>query len=357
MAGPLTLSELAGKIGAELVGGDGGRVVVGCASIEAARPDEVAFLANAKYLQYLESSKAAAVIADPRTPRPAGVALLVAKDPYFAFRNAMIELHGFRVHPPPMDAPPTPSGPTISPRAAVHSTATIGEWTVIHPFATVERGAVIGARSVLYPGAYVGPDSRVGDDCILYPGVAVYDRCIVGNRVTLHANTVIGQDGFGYATHAGAHHKIPQHGIVVIEDDVELGAACAIERAAMGETRIGQGTKFADLISIGHGTTIGRHCLLVSLVGVAGSVEVGNYVVLGGQVGVSGHISIGDGVQAAGKTAIIADTPAGMKVGGIPAVEFNKAKRNALVGADLFGLAKKVRELEEKIARLEGGGR
>lgn len=361
MAGPLTLSELASKIGAELVGGDASRTVVGCAPIDTARPDEVAFLANAKYLQYLEASQAAAVIADPKTPRPAGVALLAAKDPYFAFRNAMIELHGFRVHPPPMDARPTSttsppaSGPTISPRAAVHPTATIGEWAVIHPFATVERNAVIGARTVLYPGAYVGPDSRVGDDCILYPGVAVYDRCIVGNRVTLHANTVIGQDGFGYATHAGAHHKIPQHGIVVIEDDVELGAACAIERAAMGETRIGQGTKFADLISIGHGTTIGRHCLFVSLVGVAGSVEVGNYVVLGGQVGVSGHISIGDGVQAAGKTAIIADTPAGMKVGGIPAVDFNKAKRNALVGADLFGLAKKVRELEEKIARLESG--
>jgi UDP-3-O-[3-hydroxymyristoyl] glucosamine N-acyltransferase len=224
---------------------------------------------------------------------------------------------------------------------------------VVHAGVVIERGAVIGTGCVLYPGVYVGEESTVGDGCLLYPNAVVYDRCELGDRVTLHANCVIGQDGFGYATKDGAHHKIPQSGRVVIEDDVEFGAGCAIERAAIGETRIGRGTKFADLISIGHGTTIGRHCLVVSLVGISGSVEVGNYVALGGQVGVTGHLKIGDGVQAAGKTAITHDVPAGEKIGGIPAVELDQAKRNALAGRDLYGLAKRVRSLERQLKALE----
>ena len=188
---------------------------------------------------------------------------------------------------------------------------------------------------------------------MLYPNAVVYDRCVLGDRVTLHANTVVGHDGFGYATHEGRHHKIPQTGIVVIEDDVELGAGCAVERASVGETRIGKGTKFADLISIGHGTRVGAHCLFVSLVGVSGSVDVGSYVVLGGQVGVTGHLKIGDGVQAAGKTAIVHDVPAGAKIGGVPAVDIESARRNALAGMDLYGLVRRVKQLEKELARLK----
>jgi len=238
----------------------------------------------------------------------------------------------------------------------VHPQATVGSGTRVHAHATIEAGAQVGKDCVLYPGAYVGPNSRVGDQCILFPNAVVYDGCILGDRVTLHANTVVGQDGFGYATHQGAHHKIPQAGIVVIEDDVELGAGCAIERAAMGETRIGEGTKFADLISIGHGTTIGRHCLLVSLVGVSGSVDVGNYVVLGGQVGVTGHLKIGDGAQAAGKAAIIQDVAPGSKVAGIPAIELQQAKRNALVANDLYDVVKRLRKLERAMEKSAGQG-
>jgi UDP-3-O-[3-hydroxymyristoyl] glucosamine N-acyltransferase len=199
---------------------------------------------------------------------------------------------------------------------------------------------------------YIGQNAKVGDDCILFPNVVVYDRCVLGNRVTLHANTVIGQDGFGYATHKGAHHKIPQAGIVVIEDDVEMGAGCAIERAAIGETRIGKGSKFADLISIGHGTTIGAHCLLVSLVGVSGSVEIGDYVALGGQVGVTGHLRIGHRAQVAARSAVVQDVPDGTKVGGVPAIELDKAKRNALAGLELYELVKRVRALERELAKV-----
>lgn len=335
----LSLAQLADRIGATLIG-DPTRMVRGCASIERADPEEVAFVANPKYSTFLRETRAAAVIVGPGTPTPDGLARLEAADPYFAFREAMMALHGLREHPPAMAA------------GIVHPTARLGEGTIVHPHAVVERHAELGAGCVLYPGAYVGEHARLGADCILYPNAVVYDRCVLGDRVTLHANVVVGHDGFGYATHAGAHHKIPQNGIVVLEDDVELGAGCAIERAAMGETRIGAGTKFADLISIGHGTTIGRHCLFVSLVGVSGSVEVGDYVVLGGQVGVTGHLTIGDFVQAAGKSAIVDDVPARSKVGGIPAVDLKLAKRNALVGRDLYGMARRLRALEDEVERL-----
>jgi UDP-3-O-[3-hydroxymyristoyl] glucosamine N-acyltransferase len=341
---PLSLAQLATRIGATLEGSND-RQIVGCAPIDKAGPSEVTFLANPRYLKFLESTQAAAVIVGKSVRCPNGITRLVADDPYFAFRQAMIELHGFRRHPPAMDADST----GVSRHAVVHPGATLGEGCAVHPNVVIEAGAAIGRGCVLYPGVYIGADATLGDECVLFPNVAIYERCKLGHRVTLHANTVIGQDGFGYATHDGVHNKIPQTGIVVIGDDVELGAGCAIERSAMGETRIGNGTKFADLISIGHGTTMGEHCLVVSLVGISGSVEIGNYVALGGQVGITGHLRIGNMVQAAGKSAIVADVPDGAKVGGIPAIDIDKAKRNALAGLELYELAKRVKKLEKAV--------
>ncbi len=366
------LSDLAERIGARLHG-DGDPLVRGVASLESAGPEEVAFLANARYARHLADTRAAAVILAPDVRAPEGLRRLECDDPYYAFRNALIALRGFREHPRPIDgrppadgaeeaspAPPaeggggpaSPGGPAIvSERAAVSPEATIGPGAHVHPFVTVEAGAEVGPRTVLYPGAYVGARARIGADCILYPNAVVYEDCTVGDRVALHANTVVGHDGFGYATHRGVHAKIPQTGTVVLEDDVELGAGNAIERAAMGETRIGAGTKFADLISIGHGTTIGRGCLLVSLVGISGSVTVGDYVVMGGQVGVAGHLEIGDGVQVAGQSGIASDVEAGRRIGGAPAVDLPRMRRNLLVMQDLGGLARRVKELERALAR------
>jgi UDP-3-O-[3-hydroxymyristoyl] glucosamine N-acyltransferase len=344
----MTVEELARAVGASVIG-DGSRTIEGCAAIEDAGPRQVTFVANSKYVPHLASTRAGAVIVDDKTTCPDGMTRLVAADPYFTFRNAIVALHGFRVHPKPLKS--DDSG--ISALACVHPSAHIGGGTAIHPHAVVEEGASVGKNCVLYPGVHLGPHARVGDECLLFPNVVVYDRCVLGNRVTLHANTVIGQDGFGYATHKGEHHKIPQAGIVVIEDDVEMGAGCAIERAAVGETRIGKGTKFADLISIGHGTTVGEHCLFVSLVGVSGSVEVGNYVALGGQVGVVGHLKIGNFVQAAGRTVIVQDVPDGMKVGGTPAIPLDRAKRNALAYTELYEMAKRLRRMEKEIEQLK----
>lgn len=348
----MTLQQLAERIGASVRGGgDSARSVSACAPIDVAGAEAVTFLANAKYAPFLQTTQAAAVIVGPDVEAPPALTLLVAEDPYFAFRNAMIALHGFRRHPQPMDA--AASG--VSRLALVHPSARLGRDCIVHPHAVIEAGAVAGDRCVFYPGAYLGVDSCAGDECVLYPNAVVYEHCVLGHRVTLHANCVVGNDGFGYATHKGVHHKIPQAGVVVLEDDVELGAGCAIERAAMGETRIGKGTKFADLISIGHGTTIGAGCLFVSLVGVAGSVDVGDYVVLGGQVGIAGHLRVGNQVQVAAKSGVMADVPDGAKIGGIPAIELDQAKRNVLVSLDLYGLAQRVRKLERELAQLRGG--
>ena len=339
----MTLDQLAECLGAT-VHGDGSRAVSSCASIEEAGSDDITFLANKRYARYLKSTSAAAVLISLDEPCPEHLTRLVCDDPYFAFRNAMIELHGFRTHPEPLGANPD----HVSAQAAVHPEAVIGEETRVHPLATVERGVCIGARSHIYPGVVLCENVTVGDDCILYPNVTVYEGCTLGNRVTIHGNSVIGQDGFGYATHAGAHHKIPQAGNVVIEDDVEIGGACAIERATMGTTRIGKGTKLADLISIGHGTTLGEHCLVVSLVGIAGSVHVGNYVVFGGQTGVSGHITIGDGVQALARSGIAGDIDAGTTVGGLPAINADTARRNMIASTQLHALFKRVKKLERQ---------
>jgi len=326
--------------------GDPDAVVRRCRGLAQATAGDVAFLANAKYRDLLQTTEATVVLVSRDADSPKGLDVLRCDDPYFAFREAMIALHGWRQHPEPMDAE---GG--ISPRAAVHDSATIGEGTRIHPFAVVERGAVVGRGCWIYPGAWVGPDATIGDDCVLFPNCVIYDGVVLGNRVTVHGGTVVGSDGFGYATVKGVHHKIPQQGVVQVEDDVEFGGNCAIERATMGETRIGGGTKFADLISIGHGTTIGSHCLLVSLVGVAGSVTMGNHVVLGGQVGVAGHLSIGDRVTAIAQTGIASSVASDQMIGGAPAVPVEQAKRNMLALASLSQLVKRVRALERESKR------
>lgn len=341
----MKISELAERIGAEVRGDGADCDVVGCARLDQAGPREIAFLANPKYARQLESTDAAAVIVGPSV-EDNGRTLLVAEDPYYAFRNAAVALHGFRRHP-------RPAGGGISEQASVDPSARIGEGTVVHPFAVVAADAEIGRDCVLYPHTYVGPGTRIGDECTLYPGVAIYEHCRLGDRVTLHANCVIGQDGFGYATHQGRHHKIPQMGNVVIEDDVEMGAGCAVDRATLGATVVGTGTKCSDLVAIGHGTKVGRHNLLVAQVGIAGSAETGDHVALGGQVGVAGHLRIGDRSRVAATSGVMDDVPDDSLVGGIPAVPLTEAKRLHLYSRRLPELTDRIKKLERQLAQLK----
>jgi UDP-3-O-[3-hydroxymyristoyl] glucosamine N-acyltransferase len=346
---PMTLQDLAARIGAT-VRGDSTKMINACAGLEDAGGNDVSFVANQQYVRHLKSTGAGAVIvaqthaaASSRT-----LDLLISDDPYFAFREAVIALHGFRAQP----------DPGISKHAVIAPTAAIGADCHASPFTVIANAASIGERSVIYPHCFIGPNVTIGDDCIIYPNVTVYDGCVIGDRVILHAGCVIGQDGFGHATHTDdvgrvAHHKIPQVGNVVIEDDVELGANCTIDRATVGSTVIGKGTKFSDLIAIGHGTKIGNHNLVVAQTGIAGSAATGDYVVLGGQVGVSGHLRIGDRVQVAGKSGVMTDLDAGEQYGGIPAVPLSQAKRTALAAARLPELLLQLRELEKRVAELE----
>lgn len=321
---PLTLGELAKRIGAELVG-DPAVVIESCATLEDARSGQVSFLANPKYASQIDTTQASAVVVGP-TVKSDKVALLKAKDPYYAFTLAMVALHGHRQHP----------------------------HTGIHPTAHIDPTATIGEGTVVYPNVFVGPRAKVGKDCILYANVVIYDDCVLGDRVTIHANTTIGQDGFGYATHAGPegypiHHKIPQVGNVLIEDDVEIGANCAIERATLGSTVIGKGTKFCDLIAIGHGTKVGKHCLFVAQVGLAGSVTTGNYVVMGGQVGVAGHLKIGDQVQIAAQSGVMTDLDPKAEYLGSPAMPRSYARRVYHLFTQLPELNDRVKQLEQRL--------
>jgi UDP-3-O-[3-hydroxymyristoyl] glucosamine N-acyltransferase len=327
----LTLQELAAEIGAELVGADPTLQISAANTLEDAGPGEVSFLSNGKYLRLLDTTKASAVIVAPgvNTNR---VALLRAPNPYYAFAKAVVALHGYRRHP--------------------HEG--------IHPAAHVDPTASVGEGTVVYPGVYVGPRARVGRDCILYPNVVVYDDCVLGDRVILHANCSIGHDGFGHATHKGpegfaVHYKIPQAGNVVIEDDVEMGAGCAVDRATLGSTVIGKGTKFSDLISVGHGARIGPHGLVVGMVGIAGSTKIGHHVTLAGQVGVAGHLEIGNHVTVGAQSGVMNDVADRTTLMGSPAMPAPHARRVYTLFSQLPELLERIKKLEQQVEELSGG--
>jgi UDP-3-O-[3-hydroxymyristoyl] glucosamine N-acyltransferase len=317
----MKLSDLAQKIGAELVG-DGQIEIASAGTLDEAGPGQITFLSNPKYNGRLQTTRASAAVVSPSVCCE-GLALLRAEDPYFAFSQALVALHGHRRHP----------------------------FEGVHPRAHVDPTATVGEGSVLYPGVFVGPRVRIGRDCVLHANVVVYEECVIGDRVIIHAGTSIGHDGFGYATQQGVHHKIPQVGNVLIEDDVEIGANCAIERAAMGSTIIGRGTKFCDLIAIGHGTKIGSHGLVVAQVGIAGSTTIGHHVIIGGQAAISGHLNLGDHVSIGGRSGVHQNLPDRSRVLGVPAMPLAKGRRALMLHARLPELADRIRKLEKALGQ------
>jgi UDP-3-O-[3-hydroxymyristoyl] glucosamine N-acyltransferase len=342
----MTLSQLADQLGGTL-DGDGDRLVNGVAALESAGPGQVSFLANNKYERQVETSQAAAVIVARDYSGP-GERLIRCEDPYFAFRQAMVIFHGFR----------QPHFDGVDERANIEPGAKLAAGVRVAAFATVASGASIGENSTIYAGAYVGPGCRIGRDCTLHPNVTLYDGTIVGDRVIIHAGTSIGHDGFGFATHADSdgvvrHEKIPQGGWVEIEDDVEIGANCAIDRATMGATVIGAGTKFSNLVAIGHGTRLGKHCLLVAQAGLAGSVQVGNYCVFAGQAGVVGHIRIGHGARVGAQSGVTSDVAPGVEVLGSPAIPLADARRAVISATRLPEMRNTLRKLTRELAALK----
>lgn len=334
-----TLGELAAHVNGR-VAGDPSTEITSAAGLDQAEAGQISFLSNPKYFNKVKTTNASAVVV--KEEMDAGAALLIADDPYYAFMRIIVRLHGHRHHP----------AADVSDRASVAPNATIGTGTHIGPFATVSENVRIGDHCVLYPGVFVGPESVIGDDCILYPNAVVYDRCRIGNRVIIHANATVGEDGFGFATHKGVHHKIPHIGGVVIEDDVELGAGSAVERGTLDDTVIGQGCKVGDSVVIGHGAKAGAHCLLVPQVGIAGSTTLGHHCVVGGQVGIAGHLNIGNGVMIGAQSGVGHNAKDGERIFGSPAFEAEKAKRAYFLIRRLPDMWKEIKRLGKEVAEL-----
>ena len=333
-----TLNQLAECVGGKIVG-NGKRVITAAAIIETAGPDEITFLVNKKYIPQLATTNAGAVITAEQVETKAD--LLIADDPYYAFMQIVVLLHGHRKHPQ--------CG--ISKHASIDKSAKVGDGCNVAQFAIIRENTTIGANCNIYPGVFIGPDVKIGDDCIIYPNAVIYDKTQIGSGVIIHAGASVGQDGFGFATHKGVHHKIPQVGKVILEDNVEIGAGAAIERATLADTIIGTGCKIGDLVAIGHGAKIGPGCLLVPLVGIAGSTTLGHHCVLGGQVGISGHIKIGNMVKIGAQSGISNNIPDGKTVLGSPAMDANYTKRIWAAMQHLPELNKRIKKLEKKLEK------
>ncbi len=336
MGNKILLSVLAGKIGALLQGPD--VEVSGIAGVDEAGSGQVTFLSNPKYARQASETKASAIIA--RQPiAGAGCAFLLTPDPYLAFALAAEQFH-----------PPVRLAAGVSSLASVHPTAALGKDVHVGPFAVVAEGAIVGDRVALYPGAYVGKGAVVGEDTVLHPRVTLYEGVRVGKRVLLHAGCVIGSDGFGFAPTPEGYRKIPQAGTVEIGDDVEIGANTTIDRAALGVTRVGRGTKLDNLIQVGHNVEIGRDTVIAAQVGIAGSARIGNRVMMGGQTGMAGHIEVGDGVMLGAKSGVAVSISAKetRAWSGVPAMPHRTWLK-------MVTLLPRLPELFRRVTRLEGG--
>ncbi len=336
-----TLGELALHVGGQVRGNRDLRIS-SASTLDKAGPSDITFFSNKKYESQLKTTAAGAII----LAREADISpvQLIVEDPYYAFMQIVVLLHGHREH----------KKIGVSPHASVSPTATLAADCQVHPFVTISDEARVGHRCIFYPGVFIGPGVQIGDDCIFYPNAVIYDDCVIGNRVIVHANATVGEDGFGFATHKGIHHKIPQVGRVVLEDDVEIGAGCGIERGTLDDTIIAKGAKIGDMVTIGHGTKIGPHCLLVPQVGIAGSVALGHHCVIGGQVGIVGHIKIGNMVNIGAQAGVIGNVPDGATIVGSPAIDANKARRAYALIEGLPEMKKAIRGIEKRLAELDG---
>jgi UDP-3-O-[3-hydroxymyristoyl] glucosamine N-acyltransferase len=313
----MTLGELAERLGAELVAGEGGargdaaaRRLTGLAGIETAGPEQVTFVANPKYASLARSSNAAALIVEPGFPSVNTATLRIA-NPYLAWSRAIEAFY-----PPPRYAP------GIHPTAVVADTAKVGERAHLGAYVVIGEGCEVGDDAVLLPHAVLYPGVKVGDRLMAHAHAVVREGCRLGDDVTLQNGAVIGADGFGFAKDAdGRWVKIVQAGPAVLEDAVEVQANACVDRASIGETRIAKGAKIDNLVQVGHGSSVGQNTLLCSQVGLAGSTTVGRNVILAGQVGVAGHLTIGDGAVATAQTGIPSDVEAGAVVSGYPAMD------------------------------------
>ncbi|HPI94335.1 MAG TPA: UDP-3-O-(3-hydroxymyristoyl)glucosamine N-acyltransferase [Deltaproteobacteria bacterium] len=333
----MLLSSLTELLGGTLKGQD--LEIIGASTLEEAAPTDIAFLANRKYRDQAMTTRAGAVIV--QEPLERDVPQIITGNPYLYFARVLHLLY-----------PEKPVEPGISPMAWVHPDALVHEEARIYPHVYVGAGARVSEKAVIHPGCFVGDGACVGEHTVLNPNVVVYDGCSIGRHCIIHAGVVIGSDGFGFAWDGQRHFKVPQKGVVIVGDHVEIGSNCTIDRAALTSTRIGSDVKMDNLVQIGHNVVVGDHTIIVAQTGISGSARIGSGVVLAGQCGVAGHITIGDGVTAAGRTGIATDIPPGKVISGFPSMDHTHWLRVQKVYHDLPDLLKRVRELERKVKDL-----
>jgi UDP-3-O-[3-hydroxymyristoyl] glucosamine N-acyltransferase len=330
----MLLSSLVEVLGGTLQGED--RDVRGASTLEEASAEDITFLANPKYRDKVKDTKAGAIIVQDAFDLP--ISQIITGNAYLFFARVLHLLY-----------PDKPQRPGISQNAYVHPDAQVHEGACIYPHVYIGEGAHVSENCVIYPGCFIGDEASVGGHTVLYPNVVLYERCTIGRHCIIHAGVIIGSDGFGFAWDGNQHFKVPQKGIVIIGDHVEIGSNCTIDRAALTSTRIGSDVKMDNLVQIGHNVIIGDHAIIVAQTGISGSAKIGAGVVLAGQCGVAGHITVGDGVVAAGRSAIAQDVPAGKVISGTPAMDHRHWLRVQKVYKDLPELLKRVRELERKV--------
>jgi UDP-3-O-[3-hydroxymyristoyl] glucosamine N-acyltransferase len=336
-----TLEEIAKLVSGDIIGRKD-VVITGVCGIKEAREGDLTFIANPKYLPLMEHTKASAVITS-REIKTAAKPIIQTDNPSLAFAK-MITLVA------PTD--------TKHPKG-IHKTAIIGEDVklgkdvAIGPYVVIEDGVEIGDQTIIYASCYIGHHTKIGKDSLIYPNISIREKIAIGDRVIIHSGTVIGSDGFGFATVKGLHHKIPQIGTVVIEDDVEIGANVTIDRARFDKTVIGKGTKIDNLVQIAHNVVVGENSIIVAQAGISGSTVIGNNVILAGQAGLVGHITIGDGAVVAAQAGVTKSVPPNTKVSGYPAKPHETAKKVNACLQRLPDLVETIRELKKKVEELE----
>lgn len=333
----MTVQEVADLIGGK-VEGDGGTPINGASGIKEAQSGDVTFLANSRYQSLLKETNATAIIVTSDIAIPKGKIAIRHESPSLAFAKIMEYLG-----PEPITYPPR-----IHPTAIIGKNVKLGKNISIQPYVVIEDDVVIGDNTTIGAGVFVGQDAKIGRDTFIYPRVTIRERIILGNRCIIHSGAVIGSDGFGYAIVRGIHHKIPQIGTVVIEDDVEIGANVTIDRARFDKTWIKKGTKIDNLVQIAHNVVIGENSIIVAQTGISGSTTVGNNVILAGQSGITGHITIGDNAIVGAQAGVTKSVPPGQMVSGYPAAPHTKAKK-------IQALINRLPKLYEKVAELENG--
>jgi UDP-3-O-[3-hydroxymyristoyl] glucosamine N-acyltransferase len=332
---PFTAAEIAKHLQGEVLG-DASSVLNTFAPADRAQAGDLTFAENADYFARAEQSAASAIIVDgPFTSKKILIRVANAR---IAFAKALALF---------FPEPVFPAG--VHPTAVIAATAQVDPSAHIGPYCVVAEKVRIGARSILQGGNHIGAGSQLGEEVNLFPNVTVYPRSEIGNRVRIHAGTVVGSDGFGYVQDGGIHRKVPQIGNVIIQDDVEIGSNVSIDRGALGPTVIGKGTKIDNLVQIAHNVVIGEHSLVISQVGIAGSTKIGNYVILAGQAGLAGHLKIGNRVTIAAQAGVMNDIADGEKWLGSPAQPDRQVKRQMIAITHLPGLLKRVAELEKKL--------